>query len=161
MSVTRLPQRPLPSERLLEAVQEMLEGRAPNTGRFCGGCYHPLRQGEAVCPHCGLATAERPPAERLPLELLAMVEAQRFREGLVVRTLAYAGLVAGIVLSLLPIALFDVHWWTVLGLFGILAFSYVFFANLANTVGDALGYRWGQSVLRRRWERFLAQRERP
>ncbi|KKK72848.1 hypothetical protein LCGC14_2899790, partial [marine sediment metagenome] len=29
----------------------------------------------------------------------------------------------------------------------------------ANSVGDALGYRWGQRELRRRWEGFPRARE--
>ena len=146
------------SPRLQQLMDLMLAGQAPNAGLFCGHCYHPLQRDEASCPHCGTATSAVAPVERLPWEVLAMFRAQRFREALAVRGLAYGGLLLGIVLSLMPIALADVHWWTVLAMFLVLAFSYVFFANLANSVGDALGYRWGQAVLRRRWQRFLARR---
>ncbi len=146
------------SPRLQQLMDLVLSGQAPNAGLFCGYCYHPLQREERRCPHCGTATAQVAPVQRIPPEVLRMFSAQRFREALAVRGMAYGGLLLGIVMSLMPIALADVHWWTVLAMFLVLAFSYVFFANLANTVGDALGYRWGQSVLRRRWRRFLAQR---
>jgi len=90
-----------------------------------------------------------------------MVGAQRFREALVIRTMAWVGLVTGVVLALLPIAFIGIVWWTVLSFFAILGFFYVFSANLANTLGDAIGYRWGQATLRRRWERFVARRDSP
>jgi hypothetical protein len=31
-------------------------------------------------------------------------------------------------------------------------------ANLANSLGDSLGYAWGQSLVRREWTRFVAER---
>ncbi len=40
-----------------------------------------------------------------------------------------------------------------------MAFFYIGSANLANTVGDAVGYRWGQSTLRWRWQAFVRTRE--
>ncbi|HXG42625.1 MAG TPA: zinc ribbon domain-containing protein [Dehalococcoidia bacterium] len=146
------------SPRLQRLLDLVLSGQAPNAGLFCGHCYHPLERGQLRCPNCGAAIRDVPPVQRIPREVLEMFRAQRFREALVVRGMAYGGLLLGIVMSLMPIALADVHWWTVLAMFLVLAFSYVFFANLANSVGDALGYRWGQSVLRRRWQRFQAQR---
>jgi hypothetical protein len=146
------------SPRLQRLLELILSGQAPNAGLFCGHCYHPLQRGEPSCPHCGTSTDRVPPLQHIPREVLEMFRAQRFREALAVRGIAYGGLLLGIVMSLMPIALADVHWWTVLAMFLVLAFSYVFFANLANSVGDALGYRWGQAVLRRRWQRFLARR---
>ncbi len=86
-----------------------------------------------------------------------MVQAQRMREALVVRGMAYGGLLGGVIASLLPIVFWDVHWWTVLLLFVMLGVAYIGAANLANTVGDALGYRWGQWEKRRRWQRLMAQ----
>jgi len=139
-------------------MADILAGRAPNAGRFCGACFHPLARGEASCPHCGAATDDVLPVERIPWEVLAMFRAQRWREALAVRGMAYAGLLAGVVLSLLPIAFWGVRWWTVVLLFVVLGVAYIGAANLANTVGDALGYRWGRAVLRCRWQRFTAAR---
>jgi len=90
-----------------------------------------------------------------------MYRLQRSREGLVVRTVAWAGLTIGVVVALLPIALGDVTWWSVGAFFALLLLFYLLSANLANSVGDALGYRWGQSLLRKRWQRFVADRDRP
>ena len=88
-----------------------------------------------------------------------MYRLQRSREGLVVRTMAWSGLTIGVVVALLPLAFGDVTWWSVSAFFGLLLVFYLLSANLANTVGDALGYRWGQSLLRRRWETFVAKRD--
>ncbi len=84
---------------------------------------------------------------------------RRSREGLVVRGIAWGGLTLGVVLSLLPLVFAGATWWSILSFFVILAFFYVLSANVANSLGDALGYRWGQSIVRRRWERFVAVRE--
>ncbi len=146
------------SPRLQELMAEILAGRAPNAGRFCGACFHPLAGGEASCPHCGMGVGQVPPAERIPWEVVDMFRAQRWREALAVRGMAYAGLAGGIVLALLPIAFWGVQWWTALLLFLILGVAYIGAANLANTLGDALGYRWGRAVLRRRWQRFAGVR---
>ncbi len=148
------------SERLIALLEDILAGRAPNAGRFCGCCYHPLAPQRTACPHCGRSTSEAPPAQAVPRELVKMYSARRTREGLVVRAIAWGGLSLGLVLSLLPIAFAGVELWAVLAFFGILGFFYLLSANLANSLGDALGYRWGQFTFRRRWQRFVAERDR-
>jgi len=148
------------SGRLVLLIDDVLAGRAPNAGRFCGYCYHPLSVDGQMCPHCGRGTGEWRPVEALPRELLEMQRLRRKREGLVVRTFAWGGLTAGVVLALLPLAFAGVRWWSVALFFGLLAFFYVASANLANSLGDALGWRWGQSVIRSRWERLVAERDR-
>jgi uncharacterized membrane protein YbhN (UPF0104 family) len=95
----------------------------------------------------------------MPEAVFAMYRAQRSREGWTVRGIAWVGLTLGVVLGLLPLALFEVHWWTLLAFFGLMLLFYIGSANVANSVGDAAGYRWGQSVLRRRWEAFVRTRE--
>lgn len=137
----------------------MLAGRAPNAGRFCGHCYHPLSPGRDVCPHCARSTLDRPPVDAVPLTVVHLHRRRRSREGLVVRTLAWAGLTAGVFVALVPLAFAGVAWWTISLFFGLLFFFYLLSANLANSVGDALGYTWGQSLLRRGWEQFVAERD--
>lgn len=88
-----------------------------------------------------------------------MFQAQRSREGWVVRGTAWGGLTMGVVLGLLPLAFCGVSWWTVLAFFGTMLLFYIGSANLANSIGDTVGYRWGQSELRRRWEAFVGTRE--
>jgi rRNA maturation protein Nop10 len=147
------------SERLTGLLDDVLEGRAPNAGRFCARCYHPLTGEAPTCPHCGAATVTEPPVARIPDEVFAMYRAQRSREGLVVRSIAWGGLTAGVILGLMPLAFYNVTWWSVVAFFGIMALFYVGSANLANSIGDSLGYRWGQSELRRRWTAFQRGRE--
>jgi len=149
------------SRRLVALLDDILTGRAPNAGRFCGNCYHPLAPDRQSCPHCETLVKARPAVAAIPREVIEMYRLQRSREGLVVRTVAWAGLTIGVVVALLPIALGDVTWWSVGAFFALLLLFYLLSANLANSVGDALGYRWGQSLLRKRWQRFVADRDRP
>jgi hypothetical protein len=83
----------------------------------------------------------------------------RSREGLVVRAIAWGGLTIGVCASLVPIAFGGIHWWSMLAFFGLLGFFYLLSANLANSVGDALGYAWGQSIVRKRWDRLVQKRD--
>jgi hypothetical protein len=146
------------SERLADLLDDMLAGRAPNAGRFCGSCYHPLAPERDVCPHCGTVVAERPTVAAVPKEVIEAFRLRRGREGLVVRTFAWVGLSIGVIVALLPLALVGVAWWTFVSFFGLMAFFYLLSANLANSVGDSLGYRWGQAVFNRHWRRFVAKR---
>ncbi|MEO6198216.1 MAG: hypothetical protein ABIP58_08965 [Dehalococcoidia bacterium] len=137
----------------------MLAGRAPNAGRFCGSCYHPLGPERETCPHCGISATATPPTEAVPSEIIAAHRVRRSREGLVVRSFAWGGLTLGVTLALVPLAFAGVQWWTIILFFGLLLFFYIFSANFANSVGDALGYRWGQSAFRQRWDAFTAGRD--
>ena len=147
------------SERLLILLDDVLAGRAPNAGRFCGYCYHPLAPERTTCPHCGRTTAEWPAEAAVPRAVFAMHRRRRGREGLVVRTIAWGGLTIGVIVALLPFVFADVTWWSVTAFFGLLFGFYVLSANLANSIGDALGYRWGQAVVQREWARFTAERD--
>jgi hypothetical protein len=136
----------------------VLEGRAPSAGRYCGACYHPLAADRTECPHCGTLTADVPPADALPSALIEAHRARRGREGTAVRTVAWAGLTLGVVLALLPLAFWGVTWWSVSLFFGIMFGFYLLSANLANTVGDAIGYRMGQAAFRKKWPGAGGQR---
>ncbi len=149
-------------------MDDVIQGKAPNAGRFCGYCYHPVPgatrnvaddDARDACPHCGRSPADWPAVTRVPDEVFAMYRAQRSREGWVVRSVAWGGLTLGVVLGLMPLAFYGVTWWSALAFFGTMALFYIGSANLANSVGDAVGYRWGQSELRRRWQAFLMARE--
>ena len=69
------------------------------------------------------------------------------------------GLSIGVCVALLPLILFGVIWWTFVAFFGLMLSFYLLSANLANSVGDSLGYAWGQAVFRRHWQRFVARRD--
>lgn len=148
------------SERLLLLLDDIIAGQAPNAGRFCGFCYHPLAPEREACAHCGWSITERAPVDAIPKPVIEMHRRRRGREGLLVRTIAWGGLTIGVVAALVPIAFGNVTWWSVLAFFALLAFFYLLSANLANSLGDALGYRWGQSLVRREWARFTADRDR-
>ena len=137
----------------------MLAGQAPNAGRFCGNCYHPLAADRTVCPHCNARVSNRPAVSAVPREIIEAFRRRRGREGLVVRTFAWTGLTLGVTLSLVPLAFAGVTWWSAALFFGIMVGFYIASANLANSIGDAIGYRWGSSIFRRAWEAHVAERD--
>lgn len=159
MTSAEIQTRSIFSERLQSLLIAINSGDAPNAGRFCGYCYSPLAKQATLCEHCGRSPASWPPARRVPDEVITMYRVQRSHERWVVLSIAYGGLLAGIILGLLPIAFFDVRWWTMVAFFATLVFSYFFFANLANTLGDLIGYHWGQQSVAQRWEKFVAMRD--
>ena len=140
-------------------MDDILRGLAPNAGRFCGNCYNPLVNDAAQCDHCGLSTAKPAPAQQIPREVFAMFRAQRLREAIPVRSLAWGGLAAGLSLALFLMVVLP-FWWNVGASVVAFAASYVAAANIANWLGDALGYRWGQRVLEERWGEFVRERDR-
>jgi hypothetical protein len=146
------------SERLAELLDDMLAGRAPNAGRFCGNCYHPLSTQRETCPHCGSTVSGVATVDSVPRDIIEAHRLRRGREGLVVRTFAWTGLTIGVFVALLPLVLYDVQVWTFIAFFVLMFGFYVASANLANWIGDSLGYSWGQSIFRRRWEQHLASR---
>lgn len=144
------------SERTKELMDDINAGRAPNTGRFCAACYQPLAAERRECPYCGLSTDTRAPVASIPLEILTAHKKRRGREGTVVRTVAWVGLTLGVVLALLPFVFWDVGLWTVFAFFGLLAAFYLLSANLANSVGDAIGYAWGRALFEKAWREYHA-----
>jgi hypothetical protein len=92
-----------------------------------------------------------PPSEALPAALVEAHRARRGREGTIVRTVAWTGLTLGVILALIPLAFGGVKWWSVTLFFGLMFGFYLLSANLANTVGDAIGYRMGQAAFRKKW----------
>jgi hypothetical protein len=149
------------SERLIALLDDILAVRAPNAGRFCGYCYHPLPVEREVCPHCGHGVADRRPVEAIPHPVIEMHKRRRGREGLIVRSIAWGGLTVGVCLALVPVAFGGLTWWSAVLFFGFLALFYLLSANLANSVGDSLGYSSGQAIVRKRWGQFLEERDGP
>jgi hypothetical protein len=142
-----------------DLIEDILEGRSPNAGDFCGNCYQPQTENAVVCRHCGISTIDAGPVQAIPLEVIEMHRRRRGREGLVVRSVAWGGLTIGVTVALLPFVFGDVTLLTVALFFGLLLLFYIGSANLANSVGDALGYRWGRSQFEERWRAFVAKRD--
>ena len=89
-----------------------------------------------------------------------MFRAQRLREAIPVRSLAWGGLAAGLSLALFLMVVLP-FWWNVAASVVTFGVSYVAAANIANSLGDAIGYRWGQRVLEKRWQAFVRERDKP
>lgn len=152
-------ERAIISQRLTELLDDMLAGSAPNAGRFCGNCYHPLSLERDICPHCGTRVPDRATVAAVPPEVIEAFRRRRGREGLVVRSFAWVGLTIGVIVALLPLAFAGVRWWSFSGFFVLMFGFYLLSANLANSVGDELGYRWGTAIFRKRWEKFVVARD--
>ncbi len=151
------------SARLIALLDDILAGASPNAGRFCGYCYHPLPAAHTpadLCPHCGRAPGDRPAVPHIADQVLRMHRDRRSREATVVRGVAWGGLTLGVVLAAVPLILASAQSWTIVAFFAIIGVFYLLSANLANTLGDAIGYRWGQTLLRRRWQAFQSERDR-
>ncbi len=140
-------------------MEDIQQGRCPNAGRFCGHCYHPLLPERDRCPHCEHSTAERPTTTRIPNAVIGMYRSRRSRAGWAVWGFAWGGLLVGITVALLPMIFVGTTWWAIVSFFVLFGFFYLLSANLANSLGDALGYHWGESLVRKRWHRFLVQRD--
>jgi hypothetical protein len=80
-------------------------------------------------------------ARQIPREVFAMFRAQRLREAIPVRSLAWVGLALGLSLALFLMVVLP-FWWNVGASIVVFGVTYVAAANIANWLGDALGYRW-------------------
>jgi hypothetical protein len=154
------PEVPLFSDRLAEVLDTIFRGEAPNAGRFCGYCYTPIDPQRAECPHCGRAVAEHPPVEKVPREVLEMFRRLRRRESLVVNSLAYAGLLSGV---LIFIAVFYVIftlgasiWWFIFDIALLFVLSRVLAGLLGGFVGDEMGFRYARRKLAEEWAEYEA-----
>jgi hypothetical protein len=153
---------PVFSARLDEVLDAIRRGEAPNAGQFCGYCFTPLA-GREACAHCGRATADVPPADRIPGEVLEMYRALRRRESLVVNSFAYLGLTIGVALfvAMVAIAVFylDAAWWFLtLSIVVLLVGGRVLAGILGGIVGDNLGYRYARRKLAEDWAAYEASR---
>jgi len=152
-------EREILSQRLRDLMEDILEARVPNAGEFCGNCYHPVTQPGEVCGHCAVAARLVTHVYSIPTQVIEAHRRRRTREGLVVRSIAWGGLTIGVAVALLPFVFGDVTILTAALFFGLLLLFYIGSANLANSVGDSLGYRWGRSLFERQWRDFVASRD--
>jgi hypothetical protein len=131
---------PVFSERLDTLMSAMLDGEAPNVGRFCGYCYTPLGK-KAGCatlrPHdVGASPAAAAGGDR--------PHRHRKRESLIVNSFAFAGLTLGLVLFIALVAVavfqFDASVWALAGATAVLLVGGRIFAGiLGGWIGDAIG----------------------
>ena len=157
---------PLFSERLEEHLVAVTRGEAPNAGRFCGHCYHPLGEDTARCPHCreDAAGGGRAPVAAVPDEVLEMLREQRRTESRIVNAFAYLGLTAA-VLGGLALVL-GVPYLRANLIAATAAYAAVLLVGgrvLAGVVGgywgDRVAYARARRRLLERWEAWTASRE--
>ena len=148
-------------ETLLAALQERMEriarGGAPNSGRFCGYCFVRLNKGEDSCRSCGRSTAEVPPADSVPREVLLAYLAHWNKMRLWVNIFAFLGIFIAVVLAGLIVAFMP----TVLKFLAIpmmLGGAWYFANLLGGGIGGHLGNRSGIAARARRWRSFQESR---
>ena len=166
MTTSAAPQSDIPvfSERLDTLMAAMIEGEAPNVGRFCGYCYTPLGKKADVCAHCGRGTAEYEPVAKLPPEVIDLYRRMRKRESLIVNSFAFAGLGLGLVLFILLVAVavyrFNQSLWMLAGATAVLIVGGRIFAGiLGGWIGDSIGYDFAHKRLVAEWTAFEHERE--
>jgi len=136
----------------------MEQGKAPNSGRFCGYCYTPIARERTTCAHCRASTSDWPPADSIPPEVFDMFDRMRRREGYVVHSFAYAGLLAAFLISF---GLF--YWlpewpWLLLDLAVLVTLTLTLPRITGGWIGDELGASWAQRKLAEDWRAFEQQR---
>jgi hypothetical protein len=155
---------PLFSERLEEQLVAVTRGEAPNAGRFCGHCYHPIGEGTSTCPHCGTQTSDRAPVERVPDAVVEMLRAQRKTESRIVNGFAYLGLtiavVGGLALVLgVPFLRSNLIWATVVYALVLVIGGRALAGILGGYYGDRIAYERARGALRERWAEWVVERE--
>ena len=155
---------PLFSERLEAHLLAVTRGEAPNAGRFCGHCYHPLGQRTKGCPHCGTLTSDRRPVQRVPDEVLEMLRRQRKTESRIVNGFAYLGLTLAVVGGLglvlgVPFLRGHLIWATVVYAAVLIVGGRVLAGVLGGYYGDRIGYERARRRLRERWREWVVERE--
>lgn len=155
---------PLFSERLEEHLVAVTRGEAPNAGRFCGHCYHPLGEQTEHCPHCDTSTSERVPVERVPDPVVEMLRAQRKTESRIVNGFAYLGLtiavVGGLALVLgVPFLRSNLIWATAVYAIVLVIGGRALAGVLGGYYGDRIAYERARRRLRERWGEWVEERE--
>jgi hypothetical protein len=155
---------PVFSKRLDELMAAMLNGEAPNVGRFCGYCYTPLGKKREECAHCGRTVSDYAPVEKLPPNFIDLYRRMRKRESLIVNSFAYAGLALGLVLfiALVAVAVYRYNqslWMLAFATAALIVGGRVFAGILGGWIGDQIGYDYAQRKLAVEWQAFEAARE--
>ena len=155
---------PLFSERLEAHLVAVTRGEAPNAGRFCGHCYHPLGDRTKGCSHCGTLTADRRPVQRVPDVVVEMLRRQRKTESRIVNGFAYLGLTLAVVGGLglvlgVPFLRANLIWATVVYALVLIVGGRVLAGALGGYYGDRIGYERGRRAVRERWGEWVLERD--
>ena len=155
---------PLFSERLEEHLVAVTRGEAPNAGRFCGHCYHPLGDRTKGCGHCGTLTSARRPVQQVPDAVVEMLRRQRKTESRIVNGFAYLGLtlavVGGLALVLgVPFLRANLIWATVVYAAVLIVGGRVLAGVLGGYYGDRIGYERARGRLLEGWAEWVVERE--
>ena len=155
---------PVFSERLDTLMAAMIEGEAPNVGRFCGYCYTPLRKKADACGHCGRTTSQYEPVAKIPTDFFDLYRRMRKRESLIVNSFAFAGLGLGLILFIVLVAIavyrFDQSLWMLAAATAVLIVGGRIFAGLlGGWIGDSIGYDFAHRRLVVEWTAYERERE--
>ena len=160
----RTSELPIFSPRLDELMDSMLNGEAPNVGRFCGYCYTPLGRKAGICPHCQRSTAQYEPVAKIPTDFFVLYKRMRRRESVIVNSFAFAGLGLALVVFIAMVAiavyLFNASlWWMAAATVVLIVGGRVFAGILGGWIGDSIGYNHAQRKLAVEWAEYESARE--
>lgn len=150
---------PIFSPRLDEVLGMMIDGEAPNLGRFCGYCYTPMSKTANACPYCDRPTSEVEPLPKLPPEIIGLYRRWRKRESLVVNSFAFAGLFLGVVIFTILVAIAVYRMEASLWMLGfatvvLLVGGRVLAGLLGGWIGDDIGYKYARRKLIEEWHEY-------
>jgi hypothetical protein len=159
-----LPNLPVFSPRLDELMSCMIDGEAPNVGRFCGYCYTPLGKRADVCPHCARSTSEYATVAKIPSDFFVLYRRMRKRESIIVNSFAFAGLGIGLLLFIGIVALgvyrYNASLWVMaMSVVVLIVGGRVFAGILGGWIGDQIGYDHAQRKLAIEWAEYEQERE--
>lgn len=140
-------------------MEELGLQKAPNLGRFCGYCYGRLVDGDERCRYCNRSQDDVQPVAKVPIYVLRLYLAKRRREGLMVNSFAFLGLLLAVVLSGL-VYFFLVGNWRVIALFVLLLAGWYLANLLGGWIGATIGYNWGRSVRDGYWLQYVEDRRK-
>ena len=150
-------------QRLQDRMDEILDRKIPNSGRFCGFCYARLARDLERCPSCSTEATEQSTVEAVPREALIIYRAKKRTEERWVYSGAMLGLLiaAGVFVAL-------VVWGTdlvgsrsiALGIafLALIGGGYVLAQLFGPLVCGQVGYRRGSRKRDQLWAQFLEER---
>jgi len=157
------PEVPIFSDRLMQVLETMIKGEAPNAGHFCGYCYTPIDRARMHCPHCVKAVADYPPVVKVPSDVAEMFRKVRRRESLVVNSFAQFGIMLGVMTFIVVFYFLFLNdaaiWWYVLDVVLLFVLSPVLAGLIGGYLGDEYAYRFARRKLADEWAAFDAERE--
>lgn len=152
-------------QRLQDRMDEILDRRIPNSGRFCGFCYARLARDIERCPYCSTETADLPTVERVPREALIIYREKKRTE----ERWVYGGAMIGLLIAAGVFVALVVYGTDLVGnrsialgiaFLALIGGGYLLAQLFGPLICGQVGYLRGSRKRDELWGRFLEERSR-